>query len=161
MRQGSSPPHSLAVGLEQFAERLCVELVVAEVQGRVDGLERLKIYVDLFLLAVLRQDGTRVQHQAIGGDLRSAITWCLVLRVQKALSCLQSVQAVWWAPPYGAKPAEKVIYLVIQFQPLLRGCDGAEHRLPVDTTLDIARRAILISKHLLHTCNLQADQTQR
>ena len=59
----------LLVGLEQLGEGLGVELVVTEVQRRVDGLERLEVDVDLALLALGRQDFTAVNHQAVGGDL--------------------------------------------------------------------------------------------
>lgn len=44
------------VGLQQFAECLSVELVVAKVERGVDGFERLKVYVDLLLLAVIGND---------------------------------------------------------------------------------------------------------
>lgn len=43
-----------------------MELVVAEVQGGVDGLEGLKVNVDLSFLAFLGQDFTTVNHQSIG-----------------------------------------------------------------------------------------------
>jgi hypothetical protein len=47
-----------------------VELVVAQVERRVDGLEGFKIKVDLFLLALVGQDGATVNNETIG---RSAV----------------------------------------------------------------------------------------
>ena len=46
-----------------------MELVVAQVQGGVDGLEGLKVNVQLLLLAVLSHDGPSVHHQTIGRHL--------------------------------------------------------------------------------------------
>lgn len=45
---------------------LGVELVVAEIEGRVDGLERLEINVDLLLLSLGRDDGTAVDDETVG-----------------------------------------------------------------------------------------------
>lgn len=59
----------LLVGLEQLGQGLGVELVVTEVQRRVDGLEGLEVDVDLSLLAFRGQDFTAVNNQAIGRDL--------------------------------------------------------------------------------------------
>lgn len=59
----------LLVGLEQLGEGLGVELVVTEVQRRVDGLERLEVDVDLSLLALGGQDFTAVDDEAVGRDL--------------------------------------------------------------------------------------------
>ena len=44
---------------------LGVELVVAEVERGVDGLEGLKVNVHFLLLAVLRQHSTAVQHKPV------------------------------------------------------------------------------------------------
>lgn len=57
------------VGLEQLRKSLGVELVVAQVQGGVDGLEGLEVDVDLALLAFLGQDFTTVQDKAVRGNL--------------------------------------------------------------------------------------------
>jgi hypothetical protein len=46
-----------------------VELVVAEVERRVDGLEGLEVDVDLALLALRGQDFAAVDDEAVGGDL--------------------------------------------------------------------------------------------
>ena len=53
------------IRLQQLIQCLSVELVVAEVQGGVDGFEGLKIYIELLLLVVLRHDGPRVDDQAV------------------------------------------------------------------------------------------------
>jgi hypothetical protein len=55
----------LLVVFEEFLEGFCVEAVVAEVEGCVDGLERLKVKVDLLLLALLGEDGTAVDDEAV------------------------------------------------------------------------------------------------
>ena len=47
---------------EQGGEGLRVKLVVAEVEGRVDRLERLKVDVDFFLLPLVRDDGAAVSR---------------------------------------------------------------------------------------------------
>jgi hypothetical protein len=46
-----------------------VELVVAQVERRVDGLEGLEVDVDLALLALCGEDLTTVDNEAIGWDL--------------------------------------------------------------------------------------------
>lgn len=43
-----------------------MELVVAEVQGSVDWLKRLKVDIDFLLLAFLRHNGSTVHDQTIG-----------------------------------------------------------------------------------------------
>ena len=60
----------LLVRLQQLAQRLGVELVVAEVERGVDGLEGLEVDVDLALLAFCGDDFTAVDDEAIGRDLR-------------------------------------------------------------------------------------------
>jgi hypothetical protein len=60
----------LLVRLEQLAQRLGMELVVAKVQRGVDGLEGLEVDVDLALLAFCGDDFTAVDDKAIGRDLR-------------------------------------------------------------------------------------------
>lgn len=57
------------VGLKELVQGLCVEFVVAKVQRRVDGLEGLKVNVDLLLLAIVSHDCAAVDHEAVGGDL--------------------------------------------------------------------------------------------
>ena len=42
-----------------------MELIVTQVQRRVDWLERLKINVDALFFAVVSQDSATVQHQAV------------------------------------------------------------------------------------------------
>jgi hypothetical protein len=58
----------LLVRLEQLAQCLGVELVVAKVQRGVDGLEGLEVDVDLALLAFCGDDFTAVDDEAIGRD---------------------------------------------------------------------------------------------
>ncbi len=48
------------------SSHLGVELVVAEVQGGVDWLKRLKVDIDFLLLAFLCHNGTTVNNQTIG-----------------------------------------------------------------------------------------------
>ena len=59
----------LLVRLEQLAQGLGVELVVAQVQRRVDWLEGLEVDVDLALLALGGDDFTAVDDEAIRRDL--------------------------------------------------------------------------------------------
>lgn len=59
----------LLVRLEQLSESFGVELVVAKIQRGVDGLERLKVDVDLALLAFLGEDFTAVDNEAVRGNL--------------------------------------------------------------------------------------------
>ena len=59
----------LLVGVEKLGESFGVELVVAKVEGGVDGLERLEIDVDLSLLAFGGQDFTAVHDKTIGRHL--------------------------------------------------------------------------------------------
>lgn len=59
----------LLVRLEELGEGLGVELVVAKVQRRVDGLEGLEVNVDLSFLAFGGQNFTAVDDEAVGGDL--------------------------------------------------------------------------------------------
>lgn len=49
---------------------LGVELVVAQVERRVDGLERLEIQVHPLLLTLVRYDRPAVDHQAVRGHSR-------------------------------------------------------------------------------------------
>jgi len=51
---------------EQGSEGLRVELVVAQVKRRVDGLEWLEVYVHLLLLALLCDNGAAVDDQTVG-----------------------------------------------------------------------------------------------
>mmetsp|Transcript_43083 Transcript_43083/g.87117 ORF Transcript_43083/g.87117 Transcript_43083/m.87117 type:complete len:426 (-) Transcript_43083:275-1552(-) len=88
--------------VQQLVERLCVELVVAQVQRRVDRLERFKVDVHLALLAVFGDDEAAVEHETVGRDVAVAL------------------------------------------EALLGRGDGAQHRLPVDATLNVRGRAILI-----------------
>ena len=44
-----------------------MELVVAQVERGVDGLERLKVDVDLLFLPLVRDDGPAVNDQAVRG----------------------------------------------------------------------------------------------
>lgn len=57
------------VGLEQFTQSLGVELVVAKVQGGVDGLEGLKVNVDLSFLSFGSDDFTTVDNETVRGNL--------------------------------------------------------------------------------------------
>lgn len=59
----------LLVGLEQLTQCLCVEFVVTEVERSVDGLEGLKVDIDLALLSLSGNDFTTVDDEAIGRDL--------------------------------------------------------------------------------------------
>ena len=51
---------------------------------------------------------------------------------------------------------QALTHLVVQFEPLLCRCDGTQHRLSVDSTLDIWGCSQFISKHLLNSCHLKA-----
>jgi hypothetical protein len=44
-----------------------VKLVIAQVQRRINGSEGLKVNVNLLLLAVIRQDFTAENNEAVGG----------------------------------------------------------------------------------------------
>lgn len=79
------------VGLQELVQRLGVELVVTQVERRVDGLEGLKVDIDLLLLAVVGHDRAAVDDEAVGRDLG------------------------------------------VELEPLLSGCNCAEHRQPVDS----------------------------
>lgn len=48
------------------SSHLGVELIVAEVQGGVDWLKRLKVNIDFLLLAFLGHNGATVHDQTIG-----------------------------------------------------------------------------------------------
>lgn len=48
------------IGLEKLRKSLCVELVVAKIERRVDGFEGFKIDIDLALLAFRSQNFTTV-----------------------------------------------------------------------------------------------------
>jgi len=58
----------LLIRLEQFAQSLSMELIVAEIERSIDGLERLKIDIDFALLSFAGDDFTTVYDQAIGRD---------------------------------------------------------------------------------------------
>ena len=55
---------------------LCVELVVAEVQRRVNWFERLEIYVHFLFFPILCQDGASIHHQAILWHLQVSSGCC-------------------------------------------------------------------------------------
>jgi hypothetical protein len=59
----------LLVRLEQLAQSLSVELVVTQVERGVDGLEGLKVDVNLALLSFRSDNFTTVDDQAIRRDL--------------------------------------------------------------------------------------------
>ena len=42
-----------------------MELVIAEIEGSVDWLKRLKVYIDFFLFSFIGDDGTTVNDEAI------------------------------------------------------------------------------------------------
>ena len=54
---------------QKSRESLRVELVVAEVERRVDRLEGLEVDVDLLFLALVGDDGAAVDDQAVGRNL--------------------------------------------------------------------------------------------
>ena len=56
----------LVVVGEQLGERFRVELVVAQVERRVDGFERFEIDIDFLLLAVVGDDGPAVDDETVG-----------------------------------------------------------------------------------------------
>ena len=58
----------LVVVGEQLGERFRVELVVAQIQRRVDWFERFEIDVDLLLFPVVGDDGSAVDDQSVGRD---------------------------------------------------------------------------------------------
>jgi len=66
----------LAVRLHQLLQGLCVELVIAKIERCVDGLEGLKVDVDLFLLAFVRDDGAAVDNETIVGDYAAGRSQC-------------------------------------------------------------------------------------
>ena len=45
-----------------------MEFIVAEIEGRVDGLERLEVDVHLLLLALIRHDSSTIHDQTIWGN---------------------------------------------------------------------------------------------
>mmetsp|Transcript_3732 Transcript_3732/g.13105 ORF Transcript_3732/g.13105 Transcript_3732/m.13105 type:complete len:297 (-) Transcript_3732:231-1121(-) len=57
------------VALQELAQSVRVELVVAKVQRGVDWLEGLEVDVELLLLSLIRDDGSAVNHQAVWWDL--------------------------------------------------------------------------------------------
>jgi hypothetical protein len=59
----------LLIRFEQLAQGLGMELVVTEIQRRVDGLEGLKVDIDLALFTFCSDDFTAVDDKAIGRDL--------------------------------------------------------------------------------------------
>lgn len=59
----------LLIRFEQLSQGFGVELVVAEIQGGVDGFEGLKVNVDLALLAFRGQNFATVDNKSIGRDL--------------------------------------------------------------------------------------------
>jgi beta-galactosidase GanA len=67
----------LLIIFQQLRKRLSVELVVAQVQGRVDWTERLEVDVDLPFLAFSGQDFSTVHNQAI--------RWNLVVQLETLL----------------------------------------------------------------------------
>lgn len=66
------------IGFKQFAQRLGMELIVAQVKGGVDGLERLEIDVDLAFLALGSDNFTAVDNEAVGGTLVYNLSRCCV-----------------------------------------------------------------------------------
>lgn len=59
-----------------------MKFVVAQVERRVDGLERFEIQVHLLLFALVRHDRTAVDHQPVRG----------YSRVQSALACNETCE---------------------------------------------------------------------
>lgn len=59
----------LLIGLEKLTQCLGVELVVTQVEGCVDGLERFEVDVNLALLSFRGDNFTTVHDQSIGRDL--------------------------------------------------------------------------------------------
>mmetsp|Transcript_6559 Transcript_6559/g.12000 ORF Transcript_6559/g.12000 Transcript_6559/m.12000 type:complete len:219 (-) Transcript_6559:9-665(-) len=59
----------LLVTLQKLAQSLGVELIVAEIKRRVDGLERLEVDVQLLFFAVVCHDGSCVHNQSIRRNL--------------------------------------------------------------------------------------------
>jgi len=60
------------IRLQQLIQGLRVEFVVAEIEGGVDGLERLKVDIELLFLVVVRHDGACVDDQPVGRHLCSS-----------------------------------------------------------------------------------------
>jgi hypothetical protein len=52
-------------------EGFCVELVVTEIQRRVDSLERLEVDVNFLFLALVCHNRSTVQHETVGRDFDS------------------------------------------------------------------------------------------
>jgi len=55
----------LLIRLEKLTKRFSVELIVTQIQGRVDGLERLEVNINLPLLALGRNNFTAVYHEPV------------------------------------------------------------------------------------------------
>ena len=68
-KQGSISVHDdkaiLVVRLEQLIQGFSVKLVVTQIQRRVDGLEGLKVNIQLLLLAIVGHNSARVYDQSI------------------------------------------------------------------------------------------------
>lgn len=56
---------------------LSVELIVAQIKGRVNGLERFEVNVNSLFLSVVSQDGSTVNNKSVIGD--SVIQFQLLL----------------------------------------------------------------------------------
>jgi len=97
---------------EKFIEILRVELVVAEIQGRVDGSEGFEVDVDLAFFPVFGDDGPAVHDQSVGRAL------------------------------------------VVEFQALLRGGDGAQDTQSIDARLDIGGGSVFVAEHFVDAGNL-------
>lgn len=85
--------------LKQLTERLCVKFVVAQVQRRVDGLEWLEVDVDFLFLALVCQNGPRVQHKPVGRHLDDVGTRPSMTKTWRApWSALPGYSPAWPAP---------------------------------------------------------------
>lgn len=88
MRYGGKAGSSLLVRLKQLIERLCMEFVVAEIQGGIYGFERLKVNIELLFLAIVRHDGSCVDDQSIGGHLQLSSNLAITYNLPKRSSSL-------------------------------------------------------------------------
>ena len=90
-RKGKQRGTALVVSLQQLIESLHMELVVAHIERGIDGLERLKVNVELLFLAILRHHCACVNYQPIWRHLRSTPCWNIYLATDKTLTAILPV----------------------------------------------------------------------
>lgn len=65
----------LVVIFKKRVESLCVKFVVAEIERCVDGLERLKVNIDLLFFAFVRHDGSTVHNKTVWWHCSQCVSW--------------------------------------------------------------------------------------